>query len=135
MPASDGLNSRQLAQIVDLLCEGEIEGFPNSITKDTFLDSTPIQNEDNTYNFQGYTIEHRTGTDETQTPIEGFSTTENVVGVNTNLTVAAGALTRTITDTDVERCRIIMTHPALQAVNKDNGDVVATSVSFKIEVG
>ena len=26
----DTLNSKQVAQIVDLLCEGEIEGFPNA---------------------------------------------------------------------------------------------------------
>ena len=132
--AANNLFSVAFAKTVYALSEGEIEGFPNSITKDTFLDSTPIQNADDTYNFQGYTIDHRTGTDETQTPITGFSTTENVVGVNTNLTVAAGALTRTITDTDVERCRIIMSFPALQAQNRDNGDVTGTSVSFKIEV-
>jgi predicted phage tail protein len=132
--AANNLFSVAFAKTVYALSEGEIEGFPNSITKDTFLDSTPIQNEDDTYNYQGYTIEHRTGTDETQTPIEGFSTTENVVGVNTNLTVTAGALTRTITDTDVERCRIIMTFPALQAQNRDNGDITSTSVQFRIEV-
>ena len=58
----DNLNSRQLAQIVDLLCEGEIEGFPNAkhpdgvkIThglvpdqyaigalKDVFFNNTPV---------------------------------------------------------------------------------------------
>ena len=56
MPTSDGLNSRQLAQIVDLLCEGEIEGFPNAgidrsahphpyaigALKDVFFNNTPV---------------------------------------------------------------------------------------------
>ena len=55
MPTSDGLNSRQLAQIVDLLCEGEIEGFqclidrsahphPYAIgaLKDVFFNNTPV---------------------------------------------------------------------------------------------
>lgn len=131
---ANNLFSVAFAKTVYALSEGEVEGFPNSITKDTFLDSTPIQNPDNTYNFQGYTIDHRTGTDETQTPITGFSATENVVGVNTAVTVAAGPITRTITDTDTERARVIINHPALQASNRDNGDVIGTSVSYRIEV-
>ena len=132
--AANNLFSVAFAKTVYALSEGEIEGFPNSITKDTYLDSTPIQNPDGTYNFNGYTIESRTGTDETQTPIAGFSTAENAVGVNTAITVATGAITRTITDTDVERCRVIINHPSLQANNKDNGDITGTSVSYRIEV-
>ncbi|REJ66076.1 MAG: host specificity protein J [Proteobacteria bacterium] len=30
----DSLNSKQIAQVVDLLCEGEIEGFPNAVHPD-----------------------------------------------------------------------------------------------------
>ena len=61
MPKDD-LNSRQKAQIVDLLCEGEIEGFPNAkhpdgvkishnlvpeqyaigALKDVFFNNTPV---------------------------------------------------------------------------------------------
>ncbi len=131
---ANNLFSVAFAKTVYALSEGEIEGFPNSITKDTYLDSTPIQNPDESYNFEGYTIDHRTGTDETQTPITGFSTTENAIGVNTAVTIATGAITRTITDTDVERCRVIINHPALQASNRDNGDITGTSVEYKIEV-
>jgi predicted phage tail protein len=132
--AANNLFSVAFAKTVYALSEGEIEGFPNSITKDTYLDSTPIQNPDDSYNFTGYTIESRTGTDETQTPIDGFSTAENAVGVNTAITVATGPITRTITDTDIERCRVIINHPALQANNKNNGDITGTSVSYRIEV-
>ena len=131
---ANNLFSVAFAKTVYAMSEGEIEGFPNGITKDTYLDSTPIQNPDGTYNFTGYTIDHRTGTDETQTPITGFSTTENAVGVNTAVTIASGAITRTITDTDVERCRVIINHPALQASNQENGDITGTSVEYRIEV-
>ena len=64
MPADD-LNSRQLAQIVDLLGEGEIEGFPSAVhpdgvkishtlvpeqyaigaLKDVFFNNTPVLNQ------------------------------------------------------------------------------------------
>ena len=131
---ANNLFSVAFAKTVYALGEGEIEGFPNGIEKDVYLDSTPIQNADGTYNFSGYTIDHRTGTDETQTPITGFSTTENVVGVSTAVTIANGAITRTITDTDVERCRVIISHPALQATDVNTGDVNGTTVRYKIEV-
>ena len=56
MAAEDTLNSRQFAQILDLLCEGEIEGFPNAgishssnptqyaigALKDVFFNNTPV---------------------------------------------------------------------------------------------
>jgi len=132
--AANNLFSVAFAKTVYALSEGEIEGFPNSAEEDIFLDSTPIKSGDGTYNFTGYTLDNRTGTDETQTPMLGFSTTENVVGVNTSVTVATGAITRTITDTDTERCRVIIAHPSLQSTNRDNGDITGTSVSYKIEV-
>nr|BAR36048.1 phage tail protein [uncultured Mediterranean phage uvMED] len=65
MPA-DSLNSKQIAQIVDLICEGEIEGFPNAVhpdgvkisrttakqqyfigsLKDVFFNNTPVLDPD-----------------------------------------------------------------------------------------
>lgn len=131
---ANNLFSVAFAKTIYALGEGEIEGFPNSITRDTYLDSTPIENSDGTFNFTGYTLDHRTGTDETQSPMLGFSTVENTVGVNVAITQATGPITRTITDTDIERCRVIINHPALQATNESNGDITGTSVSYKIEV-
>jgi predicted phage tail protein len=131
---ANNLFSVAFAKTVYALGEGEIEGFPNSATRDIFLDSTPIQNPDGTFNFSGYTIDSRTGTDETQTPMLGFSTTENTVGVNTAVTTAIGTISRTIDDTDTERCRVIISHPALQSQNAENGDISSTSVTYRISV-
>lgn len=132
--AANNLFSVAFAKTVYAISEGEIEGFPTSAQRDIFLDSTPIQNPDGTFNFTGYTIDSRTGTDETQTPMLGFSATENTVGVNTAVTTAIGPITRTITDLDTERCRVIINHPALQSTNVDNGDIQATSVRYQISV-
>ena len=129
---ANNLFSVAFAKTVYALSEGEIEGFPNGIEKDVFLDSTPIQNADGTYNFSGYSLDSRTGTDETQTPMAGFSTVETAVGVNVAVTQATGPITRSITDTDVERCRVIIGHPALQSTNQANGDITGTSVSYRI---
>ena len=131
---ANNLFSVAFAKTVYAISEGEIEGFPNSAERDIFLDSTPIQNPDGSFNFNGYTIDSRTGTDETQTPMAGFSTAENTVGVGTAVTTATGPVTRTITDLDTERCRVIINHPALQSTNIDNGDIQSTSVSYRISV-
>jgi len=131
---ANNLFSVAFAKTVYAISEGEIEGFPNSAEEDIFLDSTPIQNPDGTRNFTGFTIDSRTGTDETQTPMLGFSTVENTEGVNTNVTIATGPITRTISDVDVERCRVIISHPALQSTNVDNGDIRATSVRYRISL-
>lgn len=131
---ANNLFSVAFAKTVYAISEGEIEGFPNGALKDIFLDSTPIQNQDGSTNFNGYTIDSRFGTDETQTPMLGFSTVENTVGVNTAVTTASGPVTRTITDLDTERCRVIINHPALQSTNIDNGDIQSTSVRYQISV-
>ena len=131
---ANNLFSVAFAKTVYAISEGEIEGFPNEIEKDIYLDSTPIKNADGTTNFTGYTLDYRAGTDETQTPLAGFSTVETAVAVNTAVTQATGAITRTITDTDVERCRVIIAHPALQSTNQSNGDITGTSVSYRIAV-
>ena len=132
--AANNLFSVAFAKTVYALSEGEVEGFPNGIEKDVYLDGVPIRNPDNSANFEGFTLDSRDGDDATQTPISGFSQVENTVGVNVGVTQATGAITRAITDTDTERARVIITHAALQAQNQDNGDINGTSVSYKIEV-
>ena len=131
---ANNLFSTAFAKTVYAISEGEIEGFPNGIEKDVYLDSTPIKNPDGSSNFNGYTLDYRSGTDETQQPLTGFSTVENAVGVSTAVTQATGPITRTITDLDVERCRVIIAHPALQSTNQSNGDITGTSVSYRIAV-
>ena len=132
--AANNLFSVAFAKTVYALSEGEVEGFPNGIEKDVYLDGVPIRNPDNSANFDGFTLDSRDGDDATQTPISGFSQVENTVGVNVGVTQASGAITRAITDTDTERARVIITHAALQSQNQDNGDINGTSVSYRIEV-
>ena len=132
--AANNLFSVAFAKTVYATSEGVLEGFPNGINKDVYLDGVPIQNPNGTNNFDGFTLDSRLGEDETQTPIAGFSRTENTVGVNVNVTQASGAITRAITDVDTERCRVIIALPSLQAQNQSNGDVSGTSVRFRIQV-
>jgi predicted phage tail protein len=58
--AEDSLNSKQYAQVLDLLSEGEIQGLKNG-HQSIFIDNTPLQNANGTYNFQNVTVETRNG--------------------------------------------------------------------------
>ena len=57
----DSLRSKAYARVVDLVCEGEIEGLPNGLAS-VYLDETPIQNADGSYNFTGVTLGSCNGT-------------------------------------------------------------------------
>ena len=149
---ADSLASKQFGTFVDLLSEGEIEGFPSAraytrgdanynraLLKDIFLNGTQIlrQGADATgpqaadYNFQSITIETRYGT-QAQTYIPGFSDIEDEINVST-IVLQASPITRTITDSNVNVVRVTITLPRLEQYT-DEGDIYGTSVNLQIQV-
>ena len=150
--AKDSLDSTAYAKVIDLLCEGEIEGFPSArnytrdtenyntaLLKDVFFNNTPVLNpaanpenpQDSDFNFQDVTIIPRYGT-QTQTVVPGFDEIleEIQVGVTIEKDLPA---TRTIVDPNVDATRIILTIPQLQKL-EDNGDVKGSNVQIAIDV-
>ena len=150
--AKDSLDSTAYAKVIDLLCEGEIEGFPSArnytrdtenyntaLLKDVFFNNTPVLNpaanpenpQDSDFNFQDVTIIPRYGT-QTQTVVPGFDEIleEIQVGVTIEKDLPA---TRTIVDPNVDATRIILTIPQLQRL-EDNGDVKGSNVTIAIDV-
>jgi predicted phage tail protein len=150
--AADSLNSTAFVKIIDLLGEGEIEGFPSArnhqrnstlyntaLLKDVYFDKTPIlrasANEAapaaSDFNFRNVTLTARYGTGGQQ-PIPGFDRVRNEKSVG--VTVQENEpVTRTITDTDVDHVRITLNFPALQKFT-DKGDIVGVSVTYQIQV-
>jgi predicted phage tail protein len=117
--APDSLDSRQYANVIDLISEGEIEGLADGF-KSIFLNNTVLQNPDNSYNFQDVTVYTRNGTqNQAYIPLSGGVEDEKPVGI----TVAkAVPQVRTITDVDVDAVRITIAIPSLQQINNTNGD-------------
>ena len=129
--ADDTLQSVQFASVLDVLSEGEIQGLEDG-NKSIFLQDTPLQNADGSNNFSAFSIVTRTGT-QTQTHITGeFGATQSEQGVNAEV-VNGTPVTRSITDTDVDRVRVTLTIPSLRIV-EDDGDITGHSVSIKIQV-
>jgi predicted phage tail protein len=128
--ADDSLQSTQFATVLDLLSEGEIQGLDNGL-KSVFLDNTPLVSSSGANNFTGYTTEFKTGT-QAQTYIAGTQGIESETGVNVEAT-ASTPVTRSITDTDVDRVRVTIQLPALQII-EDDGDIIGHSVNIKFQV-
>jgi predicted phage tail protein len=128
--ADDSLQSTQFATVLDLLSEGEIQGLDNGL-KSVFLDNTPVVSSSGANNFTGYTTKFKTGT-QAQTYIAGTQGIESETGVNVEATTSS-PITRSITDTDVDRVRVTIQLPALQII-EDDGDIIGHSVNIKFQV-
>lgn len=147
---ADSLASTQYATFLDLLSEGEIEGFPSAAgltkgtsayniaaLKDIYLNKTPILRasadlnnvQPVDYSFQNVTIEPRYGT-QAQTYIQGYGNISEPVTVNATVEQATPVI-RTITDVNVNGVVITITVPALQEFNVQ-GDILGASFSFTI---
>lgn len=126
----DGLDSRQYAELIDLISEGEIAGLKDGL-KSIYLDNTPLQNPDGTFNFQNVTVYTREGTqNQTLIPFAGEIEDERSV----NVTVRNdGPVTRTITDSQTDAVRITITVPRLEQITNE-GDTVGQSFRLQIQI-
>lgn len=126
----DSLESSQYASLLDLLSEGEIAGLKDG-HRSIFVNNTPLQNPDGSYNFQNVTVYTRNGTqNQDYIPIAADVEDEKPVGVTVT---QATPVVRSITDVNVNAARITITVPQLQLFT-DNGDIVGTSVQLQIAV-
>jgi predicted phage tail protein len=126
----DTLQSTQYARVLDLISEGEIDGIEGG-QKGAFLDGTPVQDANGNNNFKGYSFDTRNGTQAQSYIPDSFGPqSEKAVGVEV---LKSTPVTRSITDSDVDRVRVTIQIPQLQKF-EDDGDVKGTSVSIQIQV-
>ncbi|STP01867.1 TipJ family phage tail tip protein [Haemophilus paraphrohaemolyticus] len=129
--AKESGRSKQRIKIVEVLSEGEIEGLVDGL-KSVYLDKTPIEAKDGSHYFKNMEIEGREGT-QTQEVMQGFQAVEKEVSVSTEITQRT-ALTRTVTDANVNRLRLTLGVQALFEQN-DQGDTNPVTIELKITVG
>ena len=124
------LESAQRLKIIDLLCEGVAS--QDVSFKNIYLDNTPIQNSDGTYNFTGIRVAALPGT-HNQDYLAGFDSTDKIVAVGAEVK-AATPITRTVTDSLVDSVRVTLALGSLVTM-KDNGDRVGGDVSLTVMCG
>ena len=150
----DTLHSRQFATFLDLVSEGEIEGFAtaskegrtqgttaynNAALKDVFLNDTPVLKATansaspatTDFNFQDVGFTPRFGT-ANQTKVTGIESSSSVTAVGVTVT-ASTPVTRQITNSNVDAVNVTITFPQLQKAT-DQGDLLGSSVSLKVSV-
>lgn len=123
--------SKQAVKIVEIISEGEIKGLVNGV-QSVFLDNTPIQNKDGTWNFSNVEAEGRIGIQD-QDILEGFNTSEKEVSVGAQVRKNT-PLTRTVSDPKVSRLRLTLGVQSLFQQN-DQGDTHGASVTLNIFIG
>ena len=126
----DGLDSRQYAELIDLISEGEIAGLKDGL-KSIYLDNTPLQNTDGSFNFQNVELYTRNGTQNQDViPFAGEIEDERSVGVTVR---NDGPVTRTITDSQTDAVRITINIPRLERIT-DAGDTVGEAIGLQIQL-
>ena len=128
--AGNSLFSTSYAKLVDLISEGEIVGLKDGL-KSIYVENTPLQNADGTYNFQNVSVYTRNGT-QTQDYIPGFDDVANEVSVGVNV-LQTSPVIRTISNSAIDAARLTITVPQLQKF-EDNGDINGASVQLQIAV-
>ena len=129
--AKESGRSKQLVKIVEIISEGEVEGLTDGM-KSVYFDNTPVQNEDESYNFQNVLLEGRVGS-QSQEIISGFNTSEKEVSVGAQIRKVT-PITRTITDAKVSRLRLTIGVQSLFR-QEDNGDTNGATVNLTIFIG
>jgi len=133
-----GLRSKQFATVVDLLGYGEIDSIfdvggsgTDTFQKNIYLDGTPLKNANGDSNFQDVEVFFKNGASN-QTAIQEINAIENTVPVGAPVTNSA-SVTRSITNTSVDKIRVSIQFPALQEFKTD-GDIVGTEVKISIRI-
>jgi len=149
---SNVLSSKQFATVVDVLSEGEIEGFPSAAAftkgtanyntaalKDVFLGKTPVlrasadptNTQPTDFNFQDVEFEPRFGTSN-QTFIPGIANIESETNVGSKVENGT-PISRQITNSNINAIRVTLRFNGLQRF-ETNGDVNGTSVDLTIKI-
>lgn len=126
----DSLRSRQYARVLDLISEGPIVGLVNGL-KSIYLNDTPLQAQDGTFNFQGVSAAWRTG-EQAQAHIPGFDEVESEIAVGAEVKASA-SVTRSVTGS-VDAVRITVSVPQLTYQDYSASRLTGTSVTLAVDV-
>lgn len=105
--APNTYNSAQVMRLVQAVCEGPIGGFANGDAhplKSVYLNNTPIQNADGSYNFKGISSLFLDGT-ANQPYLPGFDKTEATYGIGAEVKKNL-PITRTVTNPNIDELRV-----------------------------
>lgn len=132
--APNTANSAQVMRLLHAICEGPIGGFVEGDAfplKSIYLNNTPIQNADGSYNFKGISSLFLEGTAD-QPYMPGFDKTEATYGIGTEVKKNA-PIVRTISNPYADELRVTVgVHQNVRV--QDNGDQVPSFTDMRVSL-
>lgn len=127
----NSLLSKSTVRIIDVISEGPISGLVDGF-KSIYLDDTPVQNSDGTFNYQGFSYQTRNGTPD-QSFVSGFPAVENEknVGIQVKKTLPISVQ---INETDADAIMVKIRVNSMTNVNTKTGDIKGTSVTLAFDI-
>jgi predicted phage tail protein len=126
------LQSNQIVQMVDLLCEGPIWGFATSTFQSLYLNNTPLQNADGSYNFQGCTVAFKYGYPN-DAPLAGADSTDQIFPLTQKI-LHAVPYTFQLGATQVDAVVLTIGVQGLLQTDTSSGAIHGSSVSFHVDI-
>lgn len=127
----DTLKSQSYAQVLDLICEGEIGGLVDGM-KSIYLDDTPIMNADGSSNFTSVSYATVNGT-QTQSTIAGFDQVRAETNVGLEAKISSGPVVQSITNLNATSVAVTVQIPSLTFLDT-SGNLGGTDVNFAFDV-
>lgn len=125
------LQSSTKGQILDLIAYGPIEGLVNGL-QSVFLNDTPVENSDGTFNFEGVSMDARWGAPY-QDVIPGFKAVSNPREINVEINYDTPVV-RTLLNNDADAIIVTVRVPALVKTNTSNGDTLPAEIPFAVHI-
>jgi len=129
--AKDNLESKQFGRVLDLLSEGEIGGLVDG-AKSIFLNDTPLQNANGTFNFKDVSYAERTGTS-SQAVIPLTENTAQVQNTGLGTIVKNTPGVKQLTNSNIDAVKVTISVPQLQKIT-DDGDIEGSEIDLEIAV-
>ncbi len=129
--APNTLRSVSKGRILDLIAHGPIHGLVNGL-QSIYLDDTPLQNPDGSFNFDGVTVHTRNGYPD-QDYIPGFPAVENTISVSSEVT-AEIPIIRTTSNPDIDAAVVTVQVQGLTSTDAKTGDIKGSSVMVAVDV-
>ncbi|MDO7539734.1 phage tail protein [Acinetobacter nosocomialis] len=127
----DSAQSKTYIKVLYGLAEGEIEGLANGLPS-IYLEETPLQNADGSFNFENVKVDFRRGTND-QEYIEGFPSVESETAIDVELK-SETPWVRAFSNLDLDAVRLRLKWGPLRSQDATNGDVSGVTIEYAIDL-
>ncbi|QNX29276.1 phage tail protein [Acinetobacter seifertii] len=127
----DSAQSKTYIKVLYGLAEGEIEGLANGL-QSIYLEETPLQNADGSFNFENVKVDFRRGTND-QEYIEGFPAVESETAIDLELK-SEMPWVRAFSNLDLNAVRLRLKWGPLRSQDATNGDVSGVTIEYAIDL-